>query len=156
MSLKFLHLTVTQSRTTGTVVIADGGGTCLFFVRPPGPNPKQTFAVLQLQSTIQVKRISIPHTLTSWVVCQVAHVEGEGGVLSHLLLPHPLMVIRCLLDLQSFPQYTLSISLTLSFCLCVIVWLETGVLESEQIPTSCNLFHNQDLYKSCHFHTARS
>ncbi|CAB1314608.1 unnamed protein product [Coregonus sp. 'balchen'] len=24
---------------------------------------------------------------------------------------------------------------------------ETGVLESEQIPTSCNLFHNQDLYK---------
>jgi hypothetical protein len=29
---------------------------------------------------------------------------------------------------------------------CVIVWAETGVLESEQIPTSCNLFHNQDLY----------
>ena len=62
--------------------------------------------------------------------------------MSHLLLPHPLVDIRCLVDVQPFPKY-----ISLSPSVCVIVWLETGVLESEQIPTNCNLFHNQDLYK---------
>jgi hypothetical protein len=59
----------------------------------------------------------------------------------HLLLPRPLLLILCLLDMPPLPQYTLP--LPLSLCVCVIVWSETGVLESEQIPTSCNLF----LYK---------
>ncbi|CAB1332913.1 unnamed protein product, partial [Coregonus sp. 'balchen'] len=66
--------------------------------------------------------------------------------LSHLLLQRPLLLILCLLDLPPLPR-TLSLSLSLSLSLWVIVWVETGVLESEQIPTSCNMFHNQDLYK---------
>jgi hypothetical protein len=65
-------------------------------------------------------------------------------ILSHLLLQRPLLLILCLLDLPPLHQY----SLPLSLCVCGIVWAETGVLESEQIPTSCNLFHNQDLYSA--------
>jgi hypothetical protein len=40
-----------------------------------------------------------------------------------------------------------ALNLSLSLWIYRIVWVETGVLESEEIPTSCNLFHNQDLYK---------
>jgi hypothetical protein len=63
--------------------------------------------------------------------------------MSHVLLQHPLLLILCLRDLPPLAQY----SLPLPLCVCVIVCAETGVLESEQIPTSCYLFHNQDLYK---------
>ena len=71
--------------------------------------------------------------------------EASGTNMLHLLLPRPLLLILCLLDLPTLPQYSLPLPLSLS--VCVIVWAETGVLKSESIPTSCNQFHNQDLYK---------
>ena len=37
-------------------------------------------------------------------------------LMSHLLLPHPLVVIRCLLDLQPFPQYSLPLPLSVWDC----------------------------------------
>ena len=49
----------------------------------------------------------------------------------------------CLPNLRPLAQC----SLLLSLWVYLIVWVETSVLESEQVPTSCNLFHNQYLYK---------
>ena len=70
------------------------------------------------------------HSLASSLSCVTSAPVTSSGV-------HPV---------TSWPAVATPVH-SLSLPYCVIMWLETGVLESEQIPTSCNLFHNQDLYK---------
>ncbi|XP_031663351.1 uncharacterized protein LOC116358088 [Oncorhynchus kisutch] len=74
---------------------------------------------------------------------------GRRGLLLHLLLSCPQLLILCLLDLLPLPQCSLPLSDCVGGDRCA---------QSEQIPTSYNLsiIKTSTNTQSCHFHTARS